>query len=203
MVAIRRWSAHSHSFFRTRFGSCFSGTTSTAGPPASVRVELLEARRSRQDWQFLMGNHEDMLLETWRTVFVPWSFQPWRRRVPSTRRRAERSHRLLALASSVLRVGRVHFPSTVESRRTVPSRLSFSPSGRSGAYDVSPEWRGKKLVRGHRIVPAPAEYANYISLDTGCFKGDFLSLGILDDRRGAMRGWVQISDDGKATRRRE
>ncbi len=66
------------------------------------------------------------------------------------------------------------------------------------AYEVSRNWRGKKLVRGHRIVGLPEEYSNHINCETGGWKGNKpLIVSIVRDTRHKqkLRGWIEFFDD--------
>lgn len=57
---------------------------------------------------------------------------------------------------------------------------------------IHPDWSGKKIVRGHRIVEEPWEYQNYIDLDTGCYEEEGqLTVGILNEGEATSRG-IQI-----------
>ena len=64
-------------------------------------------------------------------------------------------------------------------------------------YNVSTEWRGKTIVRGHQVVRNPRQHHNQIDLDTGCCFGRRLTAGILDDESGLMVGYVQATFDGE------
>jgi serine/threonine protein phosphatase 1 len=66
------------------------------------------------------------------------------------------------------------------------------------SYEISPDWRGKTLVHGHKIVEQPLVAGNHIGLDTGCYKKRQLTTGILDDSTGTLRGYLQAPHDGGA-----
>jgi serine/threonine protein phosphatase 1 len=167
--------------------------------PSSVKVieQLIQAKAQHPNWKFLMGNHEEMFLtdldrstdgfdtdsagEQYAAIggvpvehrqfledLLPW----WQ------------SDKYLFVHGGIKKD--VHLP--VEQHDL--DELLWT-------YDVSPDWRGKTIVRGHQVVRNPRQHHNQIDLDTGCCFGRRLTAGILDDESGLMVGYLQATYDGE------
>lgn len=176
--------------------------------PSSVRTvdALARAKTAHPDWVFLLGNHEAMLLEAFRTGVRgmgnpgPVAADEEYDRlggIPPTHRKFLESLRVFHQTESFLfihgGIGRdVHLP--IEEHPV--HELIWT-------YDISPDWKGKKIVRGHMPVAEPCEHSNHIDLDTGAFFNGWLSIGLLDDRYlrdglpHALAGWIQVATDGE------
>lgn len=175
----------------------FLGDYLDRGPSSPEVIEqLIQAQMARPDWIFLLGNHEDMFLsdieknisffrkdtagEQYREMdgvpnehlkflheLLPW----WE------------SNRFLFVHGGIDRDP--HLP--VEQHEL--DELLW-------AYNVSKEWRGKTIVRGHRVVKRPRQHHNQIDLDTGCCFDGALTAGILDDESGRLIGFIQTDNEG-------
>ncbi|MFZ5631189.1 MAG: metallophosphoesterase [Spirochaetota bacterium] len=63
-------------------------------------------------------------------------------------------------------------------------------------YESAKEWKGKRIVRGHRVVKRAIKRGEVISIDTGISCGGFLSAAILDDSAGKLIGDIRASNSG-------
>lgn len=167
--------------------------------PSSVKVieQLIEAKAARPDWKFLMGNHEDMFLtdlEANEAIFDPDSAGEQYQKIGGVplghRQFLEslepwwQSEKFLFVHGGIAKD--VHLP--VEEHGL--EELLWT-------YDVSRQWRGKTIVRGHHVVNKPRQHHNQIDLDTGCCFGRYLTAGLLDDETGLMTGYIQAEYDGE------
>lgn len=167
--------------------------------PSSVNViaRLIDAQTQRPDWKFLMGNHEEMFLTDLEKNFGGFDAGSAGEQyeasggVPAAHRDFLekllpwfQSDRFLFVHGGIAKD--VHLP--VEQHEL--DELLWT-------YNVSLQWRGKTIVRGHQVVRNPRQHHRQIDLDTGCCFGRRLTAGILDDESGLMVGYVQATFDGE------
>ncbi len=176
----------------------FLGDYINRGPSSKRTIELLiQFSRRHADALFLLGNHESMFLKSHETgraeiLFPRMALDEYQLSggVPSAHLHFFQNLSLFHETESFIFVhggiaGDPHLPLAQHS----PQELIWT-------YEVSPEWEGKILVRGHQIVSSPRVHKNHISLDTGCYKERVLTIGFLDDGTGKLLGWFQVSYEG-------
>lgn len=183
-------------------GTCvFLGDYLDRGPSSVRVIELLHnARKQRPDWKFLMGNHEAMfldILESGLDILTPDSAAEEYAQIGAV----PRHHRqfledLLPWWES-------------EAFLFVHGGIGKNPHLPVEEHDleellwtrrISPEWRGKTIVRGHDVVENPCQFENHINLDTGCCYGYALTAGILDEQTGRLSGYLQATYEGELKR---
>ncbi len=183
---------------RLPYRCVFLGDYLDRGPSSvSVIKQLIEVKAQRPEWKFLMGNHEEMFLtdlDCCTDVFDADSAGEQYAAiggVPAYHRQFLedlspwwQSNKFLFVHGGIKKD--VHLP--VEKHEL--DELLWT-------YDVSPEWTGKTIVRGHQVVRNPRQHHNQIDLDTGCCFGRRLTAGILDDASGLMVGYLQATYDGE------
>lgn len=167
--------------------------------PSSVNVitQLIEAQTKRADWKFLMGNHEEMFLtdlDRRTRMFAADSAGEQYAAIGGIsadhRRFLEgllpwwQSDKFLFVHGGIKKD--VHLP--VEQHDL--DELLWT-------YDVSTDWAGKTIVRGHQVVRKPRQHHNQVDLDTGCCFRRRLTAGILDDVSGLMVGYIQATYEGE------
>lgn len=173
---------------------------------SSIRTiqSLCKAQGRNPNWIFLAGNHEAMLLESIaanKDLYSQFNcaFQEY-----SANGGISGEHLLFLNQLSLYYESRallfMHAGISSEVARPV---AEHDPNELLWSYEVSPLWTGKKIVRGHRLVPKPVETGNHISLETGVWIEDgVLSVGVLSDSIGVERalvGWIEVSRDGRAS----
>lgn len=179
----------------------FLGDYLDRGPSSVNTVEVLAtARKNNPEWKFLLGNHELIFIEE---VFGPepemvYDFPQAARDQYKDFGKVPYEHREFILSLLPYHESEsfiyVHGGIGKDFDRPIGEH---SVKELVWVYEISEKWKGKPLVRGHRIVNEPVQNANHICLDTGCWHYGFLTLGILDDKTGQMLGWVQVSSDGE------
>lgn len=163
---------------------------------------LIEAKKENPSWIFLRGNHEEMLLETWKTGIIGVDVDTSAAAEYSRLKTFPKGHRdfLESLSyyyesTSLLFVhGGISEDADLPVEEQASEVLLWS-------YDISPHWKGKKIVRGHRLIERPTEFENHISLETGVFiEGGSLCLSVVSDEAGVKQrllGWIEMSPSGK------
>lgn len=176
----------------------FLGDYLDRGDSSFDTVEMLvQAKAENPDWVFLVGNHEALFLDGLKSgkpgaLFPNMADDEYRQRgLPP----AHLSF-LQALALYV-ESERFIFVHGGVSKDVDKPMAEHSAEELIWCYEVSPHWKGKRLVRGHKIVTDPVDAENHVSLDTGCFKKNSLTTGILDDASGRLLGWLQVSFSGQ------
>ena len=170
--------------------------------PSSIRVieQLVSAKISRPDWVFLLGNHELMLRDNLRlkipTIGENTGYEQYMAigGIPAAHQ---------AFFEGLL----PYFESDqflfvhggVGSNPHLPID-QYATEELVWTEDVHPDWNGKTIVRGHRVVELPEQLTGSINLDTGCYKRRWLSAGILCDRTGQLLVAYQTSFDGDSSR---
>jgi serine/threonine protein phosphatase 1 len=183
----------------------FLGDYCDRGTSTVKTVDLLiEGAKKRPDWIFLTGNHELILTESFEkgeqlladSKFLA-AYDEYKAlgAIPATHLRFINSLRPYYESQSLLFVhGGIAESASVPIHEIPVYELVWT-------YDISPDYKGKKIVRGHFVVDCPEEFSNHISLDTGVGYGKKLSIGILDDsprRRGRrLLGWIQMDPLGE------
>jgi len=167
--------------------------------PSSIKVIdlLISAKKRNPNWKFLMGNHEQMFLEdidsemkTFDKRYAIAEYSAYGG-IPDEHERFIRE--LLPWYESEKFIF-VH--GGIDSDVDLPIE-QHELDELLWVYNISPQWKGKTIVRGHQIVDKPRQHNHQIDLDTGCFLGRFLTAGILDDGTGQMVGYLHVSFDGK------
>ena len=170
--------------------------------PSSINVinQLVRAYEARPDWRFLIGNHEEIFLSDLEANVqffgADSAGEQYARHggIPTTHRFfLERllpwaeSESFLFVHGGIAKY--IHLP--IEQHG--PDELLWT-------YNVSRNWKGKTIVRGHQVVTQPRQHHNQIDLDTGCCFGRSLTAGILDDESGKMVGYIQATMEGEIHR---
>ena len=184
----------------------FLGDYIDRGPSSHKTIDILMvAKKEHPDWTFLLGNHEQMLLEAIETVFKY-------KVAPRLGAAAEylaagkfpREHEFFLRCLETFKEmenllfvhgGIQHYPHLPVQAQPLQELL--------WSYEISPDWRGKKIVRGHEIVRTPTEHRTHISLNTGCGCQGPLTVGIVQDTpevSNRLLGYFQISEYGTLIR---
>lgn len=181
--------------------SVFLGDYLDRGPSSPNVIELLiEAQAARPDWLFLLGNHEDMFLSDIKECLEFFNKD----------KAGEQYRKLGGVPNDHMKFLQDLLP-WWESKRFlfVHAGIEHDPhlpvenhelDELLWTYNVSKEWRGNTIVRGHQVVKRPKQHHNQIDLDTGCCFGGALTAGILDDANGRLIGFIQADNDGKLTK---
>ena len=167
--------------------------------PSSVNAvkELIKAQRKNPDWVFLLGNHEQMLLDLLEeppeenpspsedagdeyTNLFSKRFVEWKKHL--------RFLRSLPLYHETKEYLFVHGGIAESWNRP----LSQIPKDELiWTYGVNSRFQGKIVVRGHQVVDQVTVNTNNIQIDTGlCFDGH-LSVVVLEDGKRAKSGIVE------------
>jgi serine/threonine protein phosphatase 1 len=184
----------------------FLGDYCDRGASTSNTIEaLIEAQQKRPDWNFIIGNHELMLLQSWESGEAQIADPKY----PSAYYEYQslggvpKSHKaFLNSLISYFEGDSLLFVHGGVSEESVALPLDQVPLDELvWTYDISPNYQGKKIVRGHHVVETPEEHGNHINLDTGVGYGKTLSIGIVDDspleRKQRLLGWIEMSPEGE------
>lgn len=187
----------------------FLGDYIDRGPSPFRTIEILIGAMSKNPgWKFLMGNHEFELLRSLELGFDTMGEQSSSFGEYHASGGIPNPH--LAFLESLIGYHEtthlifVH-GGLLASAEPLEKRSLFELTW---TYDISPEWDGKKIVRGHRLTPCPREWSTHIDLESGVWLEDgCLTIGVLRAHpapgEATLLGWVEISADGMRVRIRQ
>ena len=174
----------------------FLGDYSDRGPSSRETIRVLrEAKAENPGWQFLMGNHEAMLLNAIRTgrEVMPQensAYEEYERKLPE-----EDVQFLLSLRPFY----KSRFLTFVHAGVPNPQRPVEKHSIDELLWQRTHKDFGGKAVVGHTIVEEPRETHNCIEVETGLWSSGILSIGLVSDAPGVkrrLRAVIRISCEG-------
>lgn len=163
---------------------------------------ILKAKQEHADWEFLVGNHDKMLLDLMcgkrhaegydeRTAKESFrELQVLSVSEQNTMRHLLQSLKLYHESESFLFL---HGGFTSSS----PSLSSVSTDEIVWTYGIPNDYRGKKVIRGHDPVKCPIHSENNININTECGYGGSLTGAVLNDELGKIVKCFKISENGK------
>lgn len=186
----------------------FLGDYIDRGPSSLQTLELLsKACQHHDDWIFLMGNHEDMLVKMLK-LGIEESIARYdleNAPKPCLLEFRENGGCLEVLWPFFSKLCRYHetrsflYVHAGISAETIPlERQDLLVLTKSGF--TNRRWNNKRLVHGHVVVEEPVDDDTHINLDTGCFRNGWLTVGCLNDESETLEGWFQIAADCSAFR---
>jgi len=159
----------------------------------SVVDQVLASISRNRTWKLIAGNHERMFVENFMADSPALESDTMYNQLDPL----EREHYSFIFA----RLPTYH---KVQNLIFVHGGISASWQAKSIAqvptqellwtYSIPPRYKGKKLVRGHQKVSAPAEFANQICLETEGWKTGVFHVGIVADIKADRNliGWLEL-----------
>lgn len=159
---------------------------------------MVLAQREHPTWRWLRGNHDDDLLRDLKEGTISQVGQNLAideyRRLPQVPPEHLAFLERLPLYWETANLIFVH--AGIFDASAVPM-ASRDATELLWTYEITAEWKGKKIVRGHRPVQRPTEESNCISLEAqGWLRGRPFCIGLISDDSGSDRrllGWVEIT----------
>lgn len=157
-------------------------------------IEHLCGLKSRHpDWVFLVGNHEQMLLQTLAEPLEEGEVDHTCSELPAWKEYemaggvpAHHLEFLQSLRSYYLTPGCLYVHGGIPPGWSTVAQMDLEqlPVGAlQWTRRIDPDWRGPRIVRGHDEIGAPTEYRTHISLETmGWERGREFSIGVIDDQ---------------------
>ena len=163
---------------------------------------MMTAKFEHTDWLFLLGNHDQMLLDLIHGKRHPKGYDE-RTLVESFREYGILSKALQSdIQQFLLNLKLFHESNAFlflhggfKDPTSYPPQLSKDEI--IWTYGIPANYTGKKVIRGHYPVEHPIYAPNNININTQCGYGGVLTGIVLDDIDGTILKCFQISEDGK------
>ncbi len=181
--------------------------------PSGIRTlqTLMTAKKNHPDWVFLMGNHEQILLDLIKGKNKPEDIGSALDISQFDYAQAEHSYNEWKILKSDEQHAIVEFIEATklfyETQQLIFTHAVLRDNGHSlqekskeeliWNYDFEPVWQGKKFIHGHRNIEKVTLSENSININTFCGYGGTLSGLAIDMHSGMPLTIYLISENGK------